>query len=175
MSSEYRDIEKFTTAIQAIFPKLMHYLSAEENRELTGLGITPGQINALLVLYFNENPTMGELSAEICLAESAATRLVNRLVNLNLVRRRGDEKDRRVVRVSLTSYGRQLARLVFERRHFRFSNLANALDEDERVSLIVSLQAVMRTFVEMEKLYPYEVKNSHGVNPEAKKEILPPK
>ncbi len=167
MSSEYRDTEKFTAAIQAIFPKLMHYLSAEENRELTGLGITPSQINALLVLYFNDNLTMGELSAEMYLAESAATRLVNRLVNLNLVRRRGDEKDRRVVRVNLTSYGRQLARLVFERRHFRFNNLARILTADERESLIVSLQAVMRAFAELEKLYPYDQKNNNGTGLEA--------
>jgi DNA-binding MarR family transcriptional regulator len=163
MSSEYRDIDKFTAAIQAIFPKLMHYLNAEENRELTGLGITPGQINALLVLYFNDNRTMGELSSEIYLAESAATRLVNRLVNLNLVRRRGDEKDRRVVRVSLTSYGRQLARLVFERRHFRFTNLAEQLKPEERENLIISLQAVMRGFAELEKIH--EAKNSKSTDP----------
>ncbi|MEW5783756.1 MAG: MarR family transcriptional regulator [Bacillota bacterium] len=162
MSSEYRETDKFTAAIQAIFPKLMHYLNAEENRELTGLGITPGQINALLVLHFNDNLTMGELSGEIYLAESAATRLVNRLVNLNLVRRRGDEKDRRVVRVSLTSYGRQLARLVFERRHFRFNNLAQRLGPDERENLIISLQAVMRGFAELEKMSAgdYKINNS---------------
>ena len=106
MSSEYRDPEKFTSAIQAIFPKMMHYLNAEENRELTGLGITPSQINALLVLYFHDDLTMGNLSQELYLAESAATRLVNRLVNLNLVKRRGDDKDRRVVRVALIFYGR---------------------------------------------------------------------
>ena len=151
MSSSYRDTDKFTEAIQVIFPKLMHYLSAEENRELTGLGITPGQINALLVLHFTDQLTMGELSAEIYLAESAATRLVNRLVNLNLVRRRGDEKDRRIVRVSLTAYGRQLARLVFERRSFRFNNLAHSLSGQEREMLIASLKAVVRVFVDIEK------------------------
>ncbi len=151
MSSEYRDANKFTAAIQAIFPKLMHYLSAEENRELTGLGITPSQINALLVLYFHEDLTMGELSSEIYLAESAATRLVNRLVNLNLVKRRGDEKDRRVVRVALTSYGRQLSRLVFERRSFRFNNLAEHLDPSERENLVTSLQAVMRVYEDLEQ------------------------
>ncbi len=151
MSSEYRNSDKFTAAIQAIFPKLMHYLSAEENRELTGLGITPSQINALLVLYFHDNLTMGKLSSEIYLAESAATRLVNRLVNLNLVKRRGDDKDRRVVRVTLTSYGRQLSRLVFERRSFRFNNLAQHLSTEERENLIVSLQSVMRVFEELEK------------------------
>jgi MarR family transcriptional regulator, organic hydroperoxide resistance regulator len=160
MSSEYRDTERFTSAIQAIFPKLMHYLSTEENRELTGLGITPGQVNALLMLFFNDNLTMGELSGEIYLAESAATRLVNRLVNLNLVKRRGDDKDRRVVRVTLTAYGRQLARLVFERRSFRFNNLAQSLSPEERERLIVSLQAVMRVFAAQEKDGPGNGKNS---------------
>ena len=151
MSSDYREADNFTAAIQAIFPKLMHYLSAEENRELTGLGITPSQINALLVLYFHDDLTMGKLSSEIYLAESAATRLVNRLVNLNLVKRRGDDRDRRVVRVALTSYGRQLSRLVFERRSFRFNNLAEHLNPSERENLIISLQSVMRVFEELEK------------------------
>ncbi len=151
MTSEYKDTEKFTAAIQAIFPKLMHYLNAEENRELTGLGITPSQINALLVLYLQDNLTMGKLSQEIYLAESAATRLINRLVNLNLVKRRGDDQDRRVVRVTLTSYGRELSRLVFERRSFRFNNLAERLNLSERENLVVSLQAVMRVFEEMEQ------------------------
>lgn len=150
MSSDYRDTERFTAAIQAIFPKLMHYLNAEEHRELSGLGITPSQINALLVLFFNDDLTMGQLSSEIYLAESAATRLVNRLVNLNLVRRRGDEKDRRVVRVNLTAYGKQLSRLVFERRSYRFNNLAGRLQPAERETLIVSLQAVLRVFEEIE-------------------------
>ncbi len=151
MGDHYRDVEQFTSAIQAIFPKIMRYLNAEESRELTGLGITPSQINALLVLYFHESLTMGKLSSEIYLAESAATRLVNRLVNLNLVKRRGDDNDRRVVRVTLTSYGRQLSSLVFERRSYRFNNLAQRLDPVERENLIVSLQAVMRVFEDQEK------------------------
>jgi MarR family transcriptional regulator, organic hydroperoxide resistance regulator len=149
-SRNYRDPEHFTEAIQAIFPKLMHYLNTEENRELTGLGITPGQINALLVLYLNDDLTMGRLSSEIFLAESAATRLVNRLVNLNLVKRHGDEKDRRIVRVALTAYGRQLSRLVFERRSFRFNNLAEKLKPDERENLITSLKSVIRVFEQLD-------------------------
>ncbi|MDW7729474.1 MAG: MarR family transcriptional regulator [Bacillota bacterium] len=162
MIDDYSDPEKFTSAIQAIFPKLMHYLSAEENRELTGLGITPSQINALLVLYLHDDLTMGKLSSEIYLAESAATRLVNRLVNLNLVKRRGDDKDRRVVRVALTSYGRQLSRLVFERRSFRFNNLAQHLDADERENLIVSLQSVMRVFEELDQKGDQQNNHNNG-------------
>lgn len=148
--TNFKETEMFTMAFQEIFPKLMHYLETEEIRELTGLGITPGQINALLILYMHDDLTMGELSAEIYLAESAATRLVDRLVKMNLVKRKGDEKDRRVVRVYLTSYGRQLASLVFERRSQRFRNLAQRLTPEEREILVVSVKAVLRVFEEFE-------------------------
>ncbi len=147
---DYKNVETFTTAIQEIFPKLMHYLEAEEIRELTGLGITPGQVNALLILFLHDDMTMGELSSEIYLAESAATRLVDRLVKTNLVRRKGDDKDRRIVRVYLTSYGRQLANLVFQRRSLRFRNLAEHISPREREMLIISVKAVLRVFEEFE-------------------------
>lgn len=142
----------FTEVFQEIFPKLMHYLETEESKELTGLGITPGQINALLILFMQDGLTMGELSAEIYLAESAATRLVDRLVKLNLVKRQGDERDRRVVRVYLTSYGRQLAGLVFERRTKRFNHLAARLTAEEREMLVLSVKAVLRVFSEFDKI-----------------------
>ncbi|MBS4031554.1 MAG: MarR family transcriptional regulator [Clostridiales bacterium] len=152
--ADFKETEVFTKAFQEIFPKLMHYLETEEIRELTGLGITPGQINALLILYLHDDLTMGELSAEIYLAESAATRLVDRLVKMNLVRRKGDEKDRRVVRVFLTSYGRQLASLVFQRRSLRFSNLADRLTPEEREMLVLSVKAVLRVFEQFDTQAP---------------------
>ena len=148
--TDFKNPQDFTTVFQEIFPKLMHYLEKEEIRELTGLNITPAQINALLILYMHDDLTMGELSAETYLAESAATRLVDRLVKADLVRRRGDEHDRRVVRVYLTSYGRELASLVFERRSLRFTNLANRLSPEEREMLVLSVKAVLRVFKEME-------------------------
>jgi len=153
MASEKPPVEyhqPFVNEIQGIFPKLMHYLSVEEVRELTGLGVTPGQVNALLVLLLKENLTMGELSGEIYMTESAATRLVDRLVKMNLVKRKGDDKDRRVVRVYLTSYGRQLAGLVFERRSLRFKNMYERMTKKERDSLLCSLKAVLRVFEEFE-------------------------
>ncbi len=140
----FKETEVFTKAFQEIFPKLVHCLETEEMRELTGLGITPGQINALLILYTHDDLTMGELCAELFLAESAATRLVDRMVKMNLIQRRGDEKDRRIVRVYLTSYGRQLASFVFERRSLRFQKLADQLTPEERKMLVLSVKAVLR-------------------------------
>ncbi|MGI6659783.1 MAG: MarR family winged helix-turn-helix transcriptional regulator [Dethiobacteraceae bacterium] len=148
----FKTTSYFTKVFQEVFPKLMHYLETEESNELTGLGITPVQINALLVLFMQDGRTMGELSSEIYLAESAATRLVDRLVKLNLVKRQGDERDRRVVRVFLTSYGKQLASLVFERRTKRFNDLAARLTAEEREMLVISVKAVLRVFEEIDQM-----------------------
>lgn len=152
--SVFQNPDVFTRVFQELFPRLMHYLEMEETRELTGLGITPGQVNALLILFMHDDLTMGELSAEIYLAESAATRLVDRLVKLNLVKRKGDDKDRRIVRVYLTSYGRQLASLVFQRRSRRFTNMAEQMSLEERDMLITSVKAVLRVFEHYEKREP---------------------
>src|SRR5574340_557741 len=62
----------------------------------------------LAVLRSREDPpTMGELSAELGIPLSSATRIADDLVRAKFVDRRGDPDDRRVVRLCLTHTGRQ--------------------------------------------------------------------
>lgn len=144
------DIPAFVQEIQHLFPRIMRYLEAEATRELIGLEVTPGQMNALVVLYEPKNLPMGELAELLGLTESAATRLVDRLLRMNLVRRDRDEVDRRVVRVRLSSYGRQLADLVFQRRQEQFTRFAQRLREEERDNLTQGLTALLRVFQDLE-------------------------
>lgn len=144
------DIPAFVQQIQHLFPRIMRYLEAEATRELIGLEVTPGQMNALVVLYEPKNLPMGELADLLGLTESAATRLVDRLLRMNLVRRDRDEVDRRVVRVRLSSYGRQLADLVFQRRQEQFTRFAERLTQDERSNLTHGLTALLRVFQDLE-------------------------
>jgi len=141
----------FVTDIQNLFPSVKRYLEAEEARELTGLQATPTQMNALLVVALHPHLTMGELSEELHLTESSCTRLVDRLVDSNLIRRKSDENDRRVVRLHPSSYGKQLASLVIDRRTRRFQELASKLTAEEQDMLLVSLQAVLRSFRQLER------------------------
>ncbi|PSR22613.1 MAG: MarR family transcriptional regulator [Sulfobacillus acidophilus] len=144
------DIPAFVQEIQHLFPRIMRYLEAEATRELIGLEVTPGQMNALVVLYEPKNLPMGELADLLGLTESAATRLVDRLLRMNLVRRDRDDVDRRVVRVRLSSYGRQLADLVFQRRQEQFTRFAERLSRDERSNLTQGLTALLRVFQDLE-------------------------
>lgn len=147
---EGADIPAFVQQIQHLFPRIMRYLEAEAARELIGLEVTPAQMNALVVLYDPKNLPMGELAELLGLTESAATRLVDRLLRMNLVRRDRDEVDRRVVRVRLSSYGRQLADLVFQRRQEQFTRFAQRLAPEARQNLTQGLDALLSVFQDME-------------------------
>ncbi|MCL5115530.1 MAG: MarR family transcriptional regulator [Firmicutes bacterium] len=147
---EGNDIPAFVEQIQHLFPRIMRYLEAEATRELIGLEVTPAQMNALVVLYEPQNLPMGELADQLGLTESAATRLVDRLLRMNLVRRDRDEVDRRVVRVRLSSYGRQLADLVFKRREEQFTRFAVRLQNQDRMNLIQGLSALLKVFQDLE-------------------------
>lgn len=144
-------LQSFINEIQRLFPRIMRYLEAEASRELIGLEVTPSQMNALFALYGVADLPMGELAEQLGLTESAATRLVDRLINMNLVRRERDDQDRRVVRVRLSSYGKQLAELVFERRQEQFSRFAERLDQTSRDALILGLSQLLSVFGVLEQ------------------------
>ncbi len=148
---EDNDLRQFVDEIQKLFPLIMRYLEDEASRELIGLEVTPSQMNALFALYGVDDLPMGELADQMGLTESAATRLVDRLINMNLVRRGRDDQDRRVVRVRLSTYGRQLAELVFERRQQQVARFAERLEQPARDSLIYGLSHLLKVFQALEQ------------------------
>ncbi len=143
-------IQPFVDEIQKLFPRIMRYLDAEASRELIGLEVTPSQMNALVSLYGRDDLPMGELADILGLTESAATRLVDRLINMNLVRRGRDGLDRRVVRVHLSSYGKQLAELVLARRQAQFTRFAERMNAEDRKNLVDGLSALLSVFSALE-------------------------
>ena len=143
--------EMFANRIQDLFPRIMRYLEAEAERELIGLDVTSSQMGALVALSRAQERTMGELAEDLGLTESATTRLVDRLVGMNLVRRRRDDQDRRVVRVRLSSYGRQLVELVLSRRQAQFLRTAAHMTDDERGRLLGGLEALLKAWATIEQ------------------------
>jgi DNA-binding MarR family transcriptional regulator len=141
----------FANRIQELFPRIMRYLEAEAERELIGLDVTSSQMSALVALSRTHERTMGELAEDLGLTESATTRLVDRLVGMNLVRRHRDDQDRRVVRVRLSSYGRQLVELVLARRQAQFSRTAAHMTDDERGRLLAGLEALLKAWALIEQ------------------------
>lgn len=71
-----------------------------------------GQDMALLELWKEDGMGLGELAGRLFLEPSTVTRMVRRMEEAGLVRRRRDARDARVFRVHLTEEGRALEEKV---------------------------------------------------------------
>jgi MarR family transcriptional regulator, organic hydroperoxide resistance regulator len=103
---------------------------------LEGYGITPPQLDALVILQRDGELTIGDLSNRLYLAYSTTTDLVDRLEKANFVERYRDTEDRRVVRVRLREYGATLIEKVLDARRAYLADVLGSVNQDEKRSVL---------------------------------------
>ena len=81
-------------------------------------------------------PTMGEMSTELNIPLSSATRTVDWLVSTNIVERVNDPDDRRVVRIRLTETGHQLYQTEMNYRKHQIKRLMDHFSPEECQQLL---------------------------------------
>ncbi len=99
---------------------------------LDGYGITPPQLDALVILEKDGELTIGDLSTRLYLAYSTTTDLVDRLERAGFVARYRDTEDRRVVRVRLQEYGSNLIEEVLNARRAYLADVLESVCESEK-------------------------------------------
>jgi DNA-binding MarR family transcriptional regulator len=97
----------------------------------------PFLFRILFALRNSESPpTMGELSAELEIPLSSATRMADGLVRLKFVERRADPNDRRVVRLCMTEGGNQFVETAKRHMKERVLQVLQHFSEDDQAQLI---------------------------------------
>lgn len=103
--SEYRRLLQFRTALR----RFLHW----SGQQAEAVGLTPSQHQLLLDIRGHDDargPTIGEVAGYLLLRHHSAVGLVDRAEEAGLVERLEDGKDRRVVRLRLTSRGEETLR-----------------------------------------------------------------
>jgi DNA-binding MarR family transcriptional regulator len=85
--------------------RFLHKLRQKSKDTTGGREATMLQVNGLISLKNNPNSTMGDFSESLGLSLSSATQLAERLSGLGYLKRAEDNKDRRMVLLSLTKKG----------------------------------------------------------------------
>ncbi len=101
-------------------------------------GLPMGQFEVLLRLGRTpgDELTMSDLARQLGVTSGGATRLVDRLLDADLVARRACTRDRRVQHVRLTPAGRiQLERMLVAHRADLARELTGRLDAEQRATL----------------------------------------
>ena len=131
---EYAELLGFRTALRRFL--------AWSEEQATALGITPAQHQLLLAIRGHPRgrkgaggPTIGDVAESLLLRHHSAVGLVDRAVAADLVERRADSEDQRIVRLRLTPLGarrlRQLAGLHLAELRRMMPAIGSALSAEE--------------------------------------------
>jgi DNA-binding MarR family transcriptional regulator len=105
--------------------------------------VTPVQLRTLAILSDADAVTMGELADALGVHPSNATRLCDRLVGMQLVRRRENRDNRRMLCVELTESGHRLLAELMAARRAVLAQVLGALPETRRERLAEDLEALV--------------------------------
>ncbi len=119
--------------------RLQRALSA---RLLADLGLFPGQESVLKMLVEQDGRTMGELATALRVRPPTASKTIARLTTQGLVERRATDGDGRLVRVFLTSTGRERGLAVDGIWEALETEIVDGLDNKERKRLRKLLRKV---------------------------------
>ncbi len=106
------------------------------------LELTMAQLKALFAIAHNGSPTVSVLAESLEVGLSAASQIVERLVQQGLVDRHDDPSDRRRAFVRLTPRGQQLVTRLREGSRDRLQNWISRLGDDDLTALAQGLHAL---------------------------------
>lgn len=106
------------------------------------MDLTIPQVKTLLLLQGSGPQRMGGIAASLGIAVSAATTVVDRLVERELVARLSDPKDRRVVLCDLTEHGWKVADNFWRVGPERLQPALEHLTADQLVRLVPDLETL---------------------------------
>jgi DNA-binding MarR family transcriptional regulator len=136
--------------LEALLPKrLVEFKARLEQTRPVGKGGKAADYKLLftigtLLTRQAEPVTMGELSREMGVPLSTATRIVDWLVNSNLAERLPDPTDRRIVRVAISPNGMEIYRISLVLMSEQIEKWWGGFSPEEKMMLV----SLMRKFIE---------------------------
>lgn len=133
-----------SAVLMDVVPLIMNHLRAETRRQLS---LSMPQLRTLLFLYHHENTSLSEVADYVGLKLPSMSKTVNSLVVRKLVTRGSSPRDRRCIRLKLSSSG--LGELMRTRQHIeaRLSETLVALTPEQQAEIAVALQSLRPLFV----------------------------
>jgi DNA-binding MarR family transcriptional regulator len=135
--------DPFLTALQRCIEIFMQ----RSMRDFLGFGRESGlsmsQLGALFHIHRMECSRVSDLGDTLGVTSSAASQLLERLVQQELILRSEDPNDRRVKQLILTDKGRQVLRESIRARQSWLSDLAKSLSEREKEAIAAALNTLI--------------------------------
>ncbi len=93
------------------------------------------QIHSLALISAREGITMKELAHEMQVAPPSATSFINRMVKLKWVERMMDPNNRKLVRLKVTPFGREMVTQKMDEKKKYMRDILSLLSEQDQIDL----------------------------------------
>ncbi|HXV31926.1 MAG TPA: MarR family transcriptional regulator [Sinorhizobium sp.] len=117
-------------------------------RALAHLDIKPPHLDILVNLYRFDGITQQELARKLLVGRSNMSMLLPQLEKRGLIERRGDERDKRVLRLSLTGTGRVLTEEAMEIQTALIEKSLGGAPVDDCMMIAQSMERIIATLLQ---------------------------
>ena len=138
----------FGAEVMKLMPRMLREVSRAQKSVIAKGNLAVPHIVVLDMLSSKKSCTMGELARTMDLTMSAATGIVDRMIELGLVKRERSASDRRVVRVTLLKKGSDLMRKINGERRRMIDRMFMALSDAERHEYLRLFRKVIESISE---------------------------
>lgn len=138
----------------------MHRVSHRESHGKGGL--YHGQANLLLLIFQNDGASQRDLAEQLDVRPSSMTEMLTKLEHGDLIIRKQDDKDQRVMRICLTEKGKKTAQEITESKDAFAESFFSALTEDEQEQLLILTEKLCVSLDVAENSHGEEMHHGHG-------------
>lgn len=131
------------------------------------LDFSKNEILAILLIYKNEQVSMGEVAEYISAPLNTATGVISRLEKKKIIERKRDLEDKRIVRISFTEEGKEFIKNQMKTIEYYFKETYKILTQEE----IESLLSVVNKAIHTLKTKDYRDEDNIEIKPKKVKRI----
>jgi len=131
--------EDYARQIMTLLRSIQGNIKLKFRSNTQALGFTYSQVIVLIDIYRNENTSLTELSKRLDLPKSSVSRIVDRLVNQEIVVRDIPQENRRTVRLSISSKFLQRKEVQSMRAGF-LTDIADSIEPEKALRIISVLE-----------------------------------
>jgi len=151
MSANQMDAsEELAAALRAWTDVFMRRSMRSLIRYSKGMGLSLSQVVALFQIYRRGSYDVSDIGGELGVTNAAASQLLQRLVERELISRCEDPHDRRIKRILLTEEGRRALQEIRTRQGWTY-DLAHALTAAEQEKVIAALRILVEKAGQLEE------------------------
>lgn len=139
------EIKQFGRQMVTLLPQLIRGFARHESNYLSRGKITLPQLWVLE--YLSRKGTgcpMNEIAQFLSVSRPAMTGMVDRLIAQGLVRREGDAKDRRIVRISMTPKGQKTIAHIWNQKRKMITEVFGQIAPSDRTQYLATVHKVVR-------------------------------